>query len=253
MLVVSDNRKNKISRITTTQYCDIFEHFGEGTKDPKVDEIYLLNHDNKNAFIGKSNNQLFALYKGKKKKLNNRDIEFYFEKLKQTDNKHYAIYRKYLEQICEELSSIGVDINTRDIHGVIIDIGYNYHLYISPISYNITAYYANNTKSFILFNTINECFSFWQRFVMFDMHDKSDSACIDNEDDELDYLISEKEYIDNIISRYENVQSKLNILASKFNQQTELDDENFTKIYGETQIYKQKEFTSNTNIFILND
>lgn len=110
-----------------------------------VNEIIMLKKNNYYCFIhsGKTGN-LSILNGGSLKKLEHKDVHYYYENMDRVISIILAPlnkYTKFQSLIADSIKSIG---GTGDIHGCIIDIdGFN-HIYVNPTDLKITAYYALN-------------------------------------------------------------------------------------------------------------
>lgn len=145
-----------IYEITAQQYNDFYR--GKNitmTFTREVKALYMLKKDGYYCFIYENKSgSLSILNGGAPKKLNEKDIQYYY------DNMHLMIstlkspldkFTFYQEQIANEIKKIGGDGH---IHGCIIDIDYNNHVYVNPIDGTITAYWALDIVHKIVYPTV---------------------------------------------------------------------------------------------------
>lgn len=135
-----------IHEITAQEYQD-FAH-GKNmnmTFNRKIHVLYMLKKNGYYCFIHKTKSgSLSILNGGKLKSLDKKDIQYYY------DNMDTAIaafknpldqYTTYQKSIANEIKQIG---GTGTIHGCIIDIDLQNHVYINPLDMTITYYWASD-------------------------------------------------------------------------------------------------------------
>lgn len=133
-----------IYKITTQQYNDFYR--GKNiTMDfkRKVEFIYMLKNNGYYCFILRNKSgKLTLLNGGALKSLEYADINYYYDNM----NKVISVileplvkYTEYQQKIAEEIKKIG---GAGYIHGSIIDIDFNNHIYVNPLDMTITAYWA---------------------------------------------------------------------------------------------------------------
>lgn len=133
-----------IYEITAQQYNDFYR--GKNimmTFTRVVKTLYMLKKDGFYCFIYENKSGSLSILNGwAPKKLDSKDIQYYY------DNMHLMIstlkspldkYTEYQKKIADEIKKIGGDGH---IHGCIIDIDYNNHVYVNPIDCTVTAYWA---------------------------------------------------------------------------------------------------------------
>jgi hypothetical protein len=138
--------EDSIHEITAQEYQD-FAH-GKNmnmTFNRKIHVLYMLKKNGYYCFIHKTKSgSLSILNGGKLKSLDKKDIQYYY------DNMDTAIaafknpldqYTTYQKSIANEIKQIG---GTGTIHGCIIDIDLQNHVYINPLDMTITYYWASD-------------------------------------------------------------------------------------------------------------
>ena len=102
----------------------------------------------------KEKETLYLLNGGNIKKLSKLDINYYYNNLYK-----YSLYlkkrmRKYFDlqkKVSDEIKSIG---GAGTIHGAIVDVDFNNHLYINPIDGSIIPYFAYDIVEKVVFRNI---------------------------------------------------------------------------------------------------
>lgn len=133
-----------IYEITKEQYINFYR--GKNitmTFNREINVLYMLKKSGYYCFIHKSlNKQLTILNGGASKKLDVKDINYYYERMEaviayiKSPLDKFAIIQK---QIANEIRAIG---GYGTIHGAIIDIDYYNHIYVNPYDLTITGYWA---------------------------------------------------------------------------------------------------------------
>ena len=159
----------------TEKAYDIFKHYSDGIyvistteysafmygmnvqmdfKGKGIETIYMLKRDGLYLFLCKkaSNGKLYLLEGGKRRVLYVQDINYYFDNMLYYVNRINEPYEKYynfLKNISAFVKKIGGD---GTIHGAIVDIDYNNHIYINPNDGKITFYFATSIQDKYVYN-----------------------------------------------------------------------------------------------------
>ena len=142
-----------IHKITSDQYKDFNRGRGilsngcnyEGT-------LYMLKRSEIYMFLLQSNKSLCLMVGGQRKKLDRKDIQYYYDNMvlySEMVRKKTEPYQKVLRSLSKEIKKIG-GIGT--IHGCIVDISFFSHLYVNPNDGKITPYWALNIRSRLPYN-----------------------------------------------------------------------------------------------------
>lgn len=159
------NRSIRLKRFSVDNTYDIFSEYADGIYEISVDDyrefyrgknmrmefyrdyrtLYLLKREGYYCFIIRSKvGTLSILNGGALKLLDEDDIKYYYENMSSVIEyiiTHTSPYTEAQEQIASELRRIG---GKGRIHGCIIDIDYYSHVYLDPISGEITFYWASD-------------------------------------------------------------------------------------------------------------
>lgn len=135
-----------IYKITKEQYINFYR--GKNipiTYTREVIALYMLKKSGYYCFIHQSvKNQLSILNGGALKKLDAKDINYYYERMDTTISYIKNPLDKFLslqEQIANEIKVIG---GSGNIHGAIVDIDFYNHIYVNPHDLTITGYWASD-------------------------------------------------------------------------------------------------------------
>lgn len=130
--------------------------------------LYVLKRNNIYMFILDSINSLCLMDGGKRKRLENPDIQYYYDRLPEYIQKVLDItepYHKVMLQLSDEVKRIG---GTGTIHGCIVDIGMFTHIYVNPFDGKITPYKAYNMHSREVYNNIEDLITDTQESLLMD-------------------------------------------------------------------------------------
>ena len=152
------NYKDGIYEISSDEYKDFNLGRGiyiNGCNWPGT--LYMLKNNNLYMFIIKSKTSVCLLVGGQRKKLNNENINYYYENMNTYADKIREIIKPYknaIETISKEIKNIG---GTGCIHGCIVDISFFSHIYLNPYDGKITVSYyisvdVSDTSALILYN-----------------------------------------------------------------------------------------------------
>lgn len=109
----------------------------------KYDVLYMLKKNGFYCFILSDNGKLYILYGGNIKRLNFTNINYYYDNMDRVIayiNQPLSQYAAIQKEIANEVRRIG---GYGKIHGAIIDIDYNNHIYVNPFDSTITGYWAS--------------------------------------------------------------------------------------------------------------
>ena len=145
-----------IYEISTQAYQD----FMRGTNinmdfSRKLYILYMLKKNGYYCFIHKSRHGLLAiLHGGALKRLEHKDIQYYYDYMDQmiaTIKTPMDKYTAFQEKIAGAIKKIGGDGR---IHGCIIDINFFNHAYVNPIDLTVTGYWASDIFQKVIYPDI---------------------------------------------------------------------------------------------------
>lgn len=120
-----------------------------------VNVLYMLKKKGYYCFIHKSKqNSLSILNGGALKRLDNKDIRFYYENMDivlTTIKDPLDKYTSYQEAISNEIKKLG---GYGTIHGCIIDIDFFNHIYVNPFDGTVTGYWASDIVNKLIYPTV---------------------------------------------------------------------------------------------------
>lgn len=117
-------------------------------------KIIMLKRGKWYLFLFQSKVGLYILFGGRKKRLQNTDVEYYYDNLKKyCENlcRFYEPYYRRLRRLAEEVKQIN---GTGIIHGSIVDISYTSHLNLNPYDGKITSYWAKDTSCQTVYDNV---------------------------------------------------------------------------------------------------
>ncbi len=137
---------NGIYTISREQYLDFNRGVGILATYNRIGKIHMLKKNNIYCFMyeDKKTRRLYLLSGGAIKKIEHSDINYYFERMAQySDSIRGLLYgfNQALKSISNSVKAIG---GVGTIHGCIVDIDFNNHLYIDPMDGSISSYYATS-------------------------------------------------------------------------------------------------------------
>lgn len=150
----------------------------------EINILYMLKKNNYYCFIHESKSgSLTILNGGALKKLNRRDIHYYYDnmdKIIEYVKKPLDAFTKFQKQIADEIRKIG---GSGTIHGNIIDIDGKNHIYINPIDLKIVGYWAEDIvykKVYADISTLlrEQCPELYDRYQKLLKDDKKDQITI---------------------------------------------------------------------------
>lgn len=150
-----------LKRFLIGSTCDIFRDFEDGIYNISTDsyrnfyagikksismnrqgQIVMLKRSGLYMFILKNKNDKCLILNGGQLSKGNHSVEYYYDKMivyKNKLEKELGAYQEKLESISEFIKMIG---GTGTIHGCIVDITFNSHIYLNPLDLTVTPYYA---------------------------------------------------------------------------------------------------------------
>lgn len=207
-----------IYEITAQQYNDFYR--GKNimmTFTREVKALYMLKKNGYYCFIYENKSgSLLILNGGSPRKLDRKNIQYYY------DNMHLMIstlkspldeFTTYQEQIADKIKKIGGDGH---IHGCIIDIDYNNHVYVNPIDGTITAYWASDIVHKTVYPTVpallqQECPELYSQYMNLIASDDKNQLVV-RENTEVSLL--PQEYLDTDIYNASREIKKMQRLSS---------------------------------------
>lgn len=147
-----------IKKITYQEYLNFLrgKRLGTELKSNESYNLYLIRKNGYSMFIRENKKgDLCLLYKGQAKTLPQKPLQYFY------DNIEYSIdkvrvplieFNNLLNKISKEVKSFGGD---GYIHGQIIDIDFDNHLYVNPIDKQVTPYFAKSTIIKTIYPTID--------------------------------------------------------------------------------------------------
>ncbi len=119
------------------------------------DKIFMLKKYGCYCFISQnSKGPLMILNGGQRKKLDNNDLNYYYSNMDKIINvmrEPLDKYIKFQEHISEIIKNIG---GSGRIHGCIIDIDFENHIYVNPINLSMTGYYATDMVNKLVYPNV---------------------------------------------------------------------------------------------------
>ena len=145
-----------IFEITSEQYNDFYRGKNISmTFQRKVNVLYMLKKNEYYCFIHKSgNNNLTILNGGAMKKLEIQDIQYYYDNMDtmistiKTPLNKFTSFQKLIADMVKRIGGVG------SIHGSIIDIDFNNHIYVNPFDLSMTDYWASDIINKIVYPSI---------------------------------------------------------------------------------------------------
>lgn len=131
--------------------------------DPRVNKwaaYYVVKNAGCWMFFGERPNtgRLCMLRGAKPLKIEHQDLNYYFERLPEyvaAVRAAYAPYYTVISQLASEVRALG---GSGTIHGCIVDIDFNTHIYLNPFDGTVTAYYADDVSERLVYPDITSAF-----------------------------------------------------------------------------------------------
>lgn len=145
-----------IYEITKEQYVNFYRGKKmQMTFNRDVNVLYMLKKNGYYCFIHQSKNkQLTILNGGAFKKLDIKDINYYYNGMDVAIAHIKAPLDKFVsiqKEIANEIKTIG---GSGNVHGAIIDIDFYSHIYVNPYDLTVTAYWASDTINKKVYSSI---------------------------------------------------------------------------------------------------
>lgn len=167
--IYSDNQIGYFSNTISSKFFyldkkyDIFERYADGIYEITADEyrnfyrgkniqmtftrpfhkLYMLKKNGYYMFVLQyDNGDLYILNGGNIKKLHLKSIEYFYNNMdKEIDaiQTPFKQFTKFQTEISDAVKAFG---GSGNIHGAIVDIDYNNHIYVNPIDLTVTPYWA---------------------------------------------------------------------------------------------------------------
>lgn len=190
--------KDGIYEITSQEYQD----FSRGknismTFNRQVNILYMLKKNGYYCFIHQSKGgSLTMLNGGTLKKLNAKDVKYYYDNMDsmiasiETPLKKYTAYQ---ESIADEIKKIG---GSGRIHGCIIDIDFYNHVYVNPIDMTVRGYWASDIINKLVYPNIpallkQECPELYANYMKLIEGEKSNPLAVKRTKHEVSLLPQE--------------------------------------------------------------
>lgn len=131
--------------------------------DPRVNKwaaYYVVKNAGCWMFFGERPNtgRLCMLRGAKPLKIEHQDLNYYFQRLPEyvaAVRAAYAPYYAVISQLASEVRALG---GSGTIHGCIVDIDFNTHVYLNPFDGTVTAYYADDVSERLVYPNITSAF-----------------------------------------------------------------------------------------------
>ncbi len=135
-----------------------------------VNVIYMLKKSGYYCFIHKNKSgSLSILNGGSLKGLRHKDIQYYFDNMDSVISRIKSPLDKYTNiqnKIAEEIKRIG---GSGRVHGCIIDIDFENHVYVNPVDLSVTGYWASDIINKVVYSSVpellkSECPKLYKRY-----------------------------------------------------------------------------------------
>lgn len=154
------NMEDGIHKITLEEYLDF--QIGNNIrvkKRPDERQIYMVKKSAIYMFVYyNGNNDLILLNGGAKQRLS-KSIEYYYENVETYANGLKTILKTYLNSLINVSYFIKTIGGSGKIHGCIVDINENNHIYINPDDGKITPYYSEDNAKKIVYKDLETLLS----------------------------------------------------------------------------------------------
>ena len=145
-----------IFEISSEQYNDFYRGKNiQMTFNREVNVLYMLKKNGYYCFIHKSKSgSLTILNGGAMKKLDNKDVQYYYNNIDtmismiKTPLEKYTTFQKRIADTVKQIGGNGL------IHGCIIDIDFYNHIYVNPFDLSLTGYWAFDMINKIVYPSI---------------------------------------------------------------------------------------------------
>lgn len=154
---IFNDYKDGIFEITREQYYYFYSGIGEHSSiNRDFYKLFLLKNGSVMMFLlqKKENDPFFILNGGQIKKTNGESLEYFYSKMNnyaQSIKLFLNDYSNYQKKIVYEVKKIG---GQGTVHGAIIDINFLSHIYVNPLDWTLTPYYARSMADKVVYKNI---------------------------------------------------------------------------------------------------
>lgn len=143
-------------------------YFGLGIRiefNREYEKIFMLKRDGTYCFVlkRKGKEELQVLNGGMAKKSGNHSLQYYYDKL----SDYAKAIRCFMSQYDEKLQEISKAVKriggNGTIHGCIVDIDFFNHLYVNPLDFSITPYFAHSIMDKYVFPNVMSLLHFGKK------------------------------------------------------------------------------------------
>jgi len=121
----------------------------------RISPIYMLKKNNKYMFI-KETSRNFVLLEGGHTHTLEHDFDYYYNNMDYYGSNIMSIFSNYWDTLDKIASFIKKIHGAGTIHGCIIDIDYNNHIYVNPYDGKLTYYYADSMSEKYIYPSLQE-------------------------------------------------------------------------------------------------
>lgn len=160
------SKKDGIYEITAEQYRYFYRAI-----EKSIDfyrsyyKIYMIKKSGMYCFLmqKKECGDIKILAGGNVRNTGRMDVKYFYDNLENYTlslNKYLKKYTEYQEKIAQSVRDFGGD---GTIHGCIVDIDFNNHIYVNPIDAKITPYWARNISYKFVYNNVASLLAYHRR------------------------------------------------------------------------------------------
>lgn len=180
-----------LKQFKISKYYDIYKYYPDGIYNIPVDnywefnrglglkitmnrsdgEIHMLKKQNIYCFLYKKEDSggLYLLNGGALRKLSNKNIDYYFERIPDYSEATKRIFKSYHQLLKSTSDYVKRFGGEGTIHGCIVNIDYFNHIYVSPKDGTMTPYYALSIKNKYTYPNLKELI-LENRFDLYDSY-----------------------------------------------------------------------------------
>lgn len=180
--------KDGIYEISREDYIKFYRGINENvTFNRDFVNLYMIKSKKTYMFLLKTNKgPLKILNGGSIKNVCKQDLNYFYDNLlkySKSVSMFLSKYDSFQKKVSKEIKLIG---GSGTIHGCIVDIDYNNHLYINPLDGKITAYYAKSMTEKYVYNSLTsllkyKCPNLYLNFEKLLVDNNSNSLVIYNQ------------------------------------------------------------------------
>lgn len=187
-----------IYEITSKQYIDFYRGYNiymEFTRESRI--LYMLKKNGYYCFIHKSKSgRLCILNGGALKKLNKSNIEYYYDHMGDVIDYIKTPLDKYAhiqQKISDAIIRLG---GSGNIHGCIVDVDFNNHIYVNPIDLSVTGYWASDMVNKIVYQNVPsllkaQCPAIYENYLQLEKEDGQSITIFEQEKFDISVLPQE--------------------------------------------------------------